>query len=61
MHYDSSMIPADPMMQPLMGKVMQGLATPEEKKQFGVLWQSRVENILLSEELWDTMVTITKG
>ena len=61
MHYDSSMIPGDPMMQPLMGKTMQGLATEEEKKQFGVLWQARVENILLSEELWDTMVTITKG
>ena len=61
MYYDSSMIPADPMMQPLMGKVMQGSATTKEKKQFGVLWQSRVENILLSEELWDSMVTITKG
>ena len=61
LHYDSSMIPGDPMMQPLMGKTMQGLATPEEKKQFGILWQARVENILLSEELWDTMVTITKG
>jgi len=59
--YNASMIPADPMMQPLMGKALQGLATDEERKQFGTLWQARVEKILLSEELWDTMVTITKG
>ncbi len=59
--YDSSMVPGDPMMQPLMGKCMQGLATPEEKKEFGRLWQARVEKILLSTELWDTMITITKG
>ena len=61
LNYDASMIPGDPMMQPLMGKVMQGLATEEEKKQFGVLWQARVENILLSTDLWDSMVTTTKG
>jgi hypothetical protein len=61
LNYNASMIPGDPMMQPLMGKVMQGLATEEEKKQFGVLWQARVENILLSTDLWNTMVTTTKG
>ncbi len=61
LNYDASMIPADPMMQPLMGKALQGQATDEEKKQFGVLWQARVEKILLSEELWESMVTITKG
>jgi len=56
--YDSSMIPADPMMQPLMGKCMQGVATPEEKKEFGRLWQARVEKILLSTDLWNQMITI---
>ncbi len=61
LNYDASMIPADPMMQPLIGKALQGQATDEEKKQFGVLWQARVEKILLSEELWESMVTITKG
>ena len=59
--YDASMIPSDPMMQPLMGKCMQGVATPEEKKAFGTLWQARVEKILLSKDLWDKMITITKG
>jgi len=59
--YNPSMVPADAMMQPLMGKCMQGLASEGEKKQFGKLWQERVEKILLSENLWDQMITITKG
>ena len=57
--YNPSMIGADPMMQPLMGKAMQGQASDEEKKEFGRLWQARVEKILLSTELWDDMITIT--
>jgi hypothetical protein len=59
--YNASMIPADPMMQALMGKAMQGLANDDEKKEFGRLWQARVENILLSTELWDQMITIEKA
>jgi hypothetical protein len=59
--YNPSMIPADPMMQPLMGKAMQGLASGDEKKEFGRLWQARVEKILLSTELWDQMITIEKA
>jgi hypothetical protein len=61
LNYNASMIPADPMMQPLMGKALQGQASQEEKKEFGRLWQARVEKILLSETLWDSMVSITKG
>ena len=59
--YDPSMIPADPMMQTLMGKAMQGIASKEEKKEFGQLWQARVEKILLSTELWDQMITIKES
>ena len=59
--YNPSMIGADPMMQPLMGKAMQGLASDEEKKEFGRLWQARVEKILLSTDLWNDMIKITKG
>jgi formylmethanofuran dehydrogenase subunit E len=58
--YDSSMIPADPMMHPLMGKAMQGLASENEKKEFGRLWQARVEKILLSTDMWDKMITVKK-
>ncbi len=56
--YDASVIPADPMMKPLMAKSLQGNATPEEKAQFKQLWQGRVERILLSQDLWDQMITI---
>ena len=59
--YNPSIIGADPQMQPLMGKAMQGLASEEEKKTFGKLWQARVEKILLSTTLWDTMITVKKG
>jgi len=58
--YDPSSVLPDPMMQPLMGKSMQGLASNEEKKAFGKLWQERVEKILLSTELHDTLVTVQK-
>jgi len=58
--YNPSMIPADAMMQPLMGKCMQGLASEGERKQFGKLWQARVEKILLGTENWDKMISISK-
>jgi formylmethanofuran dehydrogenase subunit E len=57
-NYDASIVPPNPNMKPLMGKLVQGIATPEEKKLFGELWQQRVETILLSTDLWDRMVTI---
>jgi hypothetical protein len=59
--YNPSMIPADPNMKPLMGKCMQGLASKEEQKAFGELWQARVEKILLSTDLWDRIITIKEG
>ena len=59
--YNPSIIPADPWMQPLMGKCLQGLASEEEKETFGALWQSRVEDILLSTDLWDQMITVEKS
>lgn len=43
--YDPSTIPANPKQQALMGKIMQDIATIEEKKEFGLLWQERVEAI----------------
>jgi hypothetical protein len=43
--YNPSSIPGNPMQQELMQKIMQGIATPEEKISFGKLWQQRVENI----------------
>jgi len=43
--YNPSGIPGSPLQQQLMQKIMQGIATPEEKIKFGQLWQERVENI----------------
>jgi hypothetical protein len=43
--YDHSSVAGNPKMQELMGKLMQGVATTEEKKEFGELWQERVEAI----------------
>jgi len=44
--YNPSSIPGNPIQQQLMQKIMQGVATKEEKITFGQLWQNRVENIL---------------
>lgn len=43
--YNPSTIMPNPNMQPLMQKMMKGIATPEELKMFGDLWQDRVERI----------------
>jgi len=43
--YDPSSVKPDPSMQPLMQKVMQGMADEDEFKEFGRLWQQRVEKI----------------
>lgn len=43
--YDPSSIAPSPEMQPLMAKMMQGTANPDELKQFGELWQDRVKRI----------------
>ncbi len=57
--YNPSMVPGHPEQQVLMQKIMQGVATPEEKKRFGELWQSRVRRILLETDLWPQMVTVS--
>jgi len=43
--YNPSSIQGNPLQQELMQKIMQGVATPEERISFGKLWQQRVENI----------------
>ena len=43
--YDPSSIQGDPKQQQLMQKIMQNMATPEEKIEFGKLWQQRVSDI----------------
>jgi formylmethanofuran dehydrogenase subunit E len=43
--YDPSCIKGDPLITTLMQKMMQGVASEDEKNAFGKLWQQRVENI----------------
>lgn len=43
--YNPSSIIPNPAMQPLMQKMMQGAATSDELKEFGRLWQDRVQRI----------------
>lgn len=44
-YYDPSSIGGSPKMQQLMQKMMGGMATPAEIKEFGALWQDRVKRI----------------
>jgi len=43
--YDPSSVAPKPEMGPLMQKLMGGVATPEEAKEFGAVWQDRVKRI----------------
>ncbi len=43
--YDPSGIPGHPRQQEIMERMMQGMATPEDKAEFGAMWQQRVEAI----------------
>jgi len=43
--YDASSIPVDSRISLLMQRCIQDRASKEETKEFGVLWQNRVENI----------------
>jgi len=48
--YDPSTIGGDPRQNELMQKLMQGVASKEEKELFGTLWQQRVEDILKNKD-----------
>ncbi len=47
-YYNPNVVPPLPDMQPLMQKVMGGIAEPEDVKAFGIFWQERVERILIN-------------
>ncbi|MCP4989607.1 MAG: hypothetical protein GY928_27205 [Colwellia sp.] len=49
-YYDASSIAADANMHVLMQACMQGVANAQQKKEFGKLWQVRVENIAKNVE-----------
>lgn len=43
--YNPDLIAPNPKISNLMKKIMKGEATIEERKEFGRLWQERVQNI----------------
>lgn len=45
--YNASAVSGNSKMQVLMQKLIQGVASEDEKKEFGNLWQARVKMILL--------------
>lgn len=48
--YNPSQIAPNPDMQPLMQKMMQGVATDNDLQEFGALWQDRVKRIFENKE-----------
>lgn len=44
-YYDPSSIGGSAKMQPLMQKIMMGMASEEDSREFGMLWQDRVKRI----------------
>ena len=44
--YNPNLIPGSPKIQELMPRVLSGSASAEERREFGELWQSRVEQIV---------------
>ncbi len=54
--YDPSGVPGHPRQQEIMQRLMQGMATPEDKAEFGGMWQQRVAKILASV---DQVTTVT--
>ncbi len=53
--YNPASIESDPLMQPLMKKILTGVLNQEEKATFKELWQARVAKIL---ENFDKVITI---
>lgn len=53
--YNLASIEIDPLMQPLMKKILTGVLNQEEKATFKELWQARVAKIL---ENFDKVITI---
>lgn len=58
-YYDPNVVPPLPDMQLLMKKVMDGSADTEEIRAFGILWQERVERILIGNRDKADMLRVT--
>ena len=58
LNLNTSIVPGDPNMQPLMQKTLMGQASKDEAEEFAKLWQARVEYMLLKPELWEEIAGV---
>ncbi len=56
--YNPQGVPANPNMQALLQKSMQGVATDDEKKLFGQYWQERVKEILTNYKNYSGLIRV---
>ncbi len=56
--YNPSCVQPHPNMQPLLQKIMHKTATDEERKEFGSLWQERVEKILINYRDYPELIEV---
>ncbi len=54
--YDPSSIPGNPRQMEIMQRMVQGMATPEDKAEFGGMWQQRIEKIFTNI---DQVITVS--
>ena len=57
--YNPQVVPANPNMQSLMQKLMQNSASEDEAREFGKLWQLRVEEILCNGDKYPDLIKIS--
>lgn len=58
---DLGKVPGDPRCGPLLGAILAGKASDDERSLFAELWQQRVERILLDTQNHPEMLTLTPG
>ena len=57
--YDASSIPVAPTMRELLQRMLTGQATPDEAREFGLLWQDRVKRVLIDQADSPGVITLT--
>ncbi len=58
--YNPSIVAPSPQMQPLMQKIMGGVASDDEKREFGKLWQERVKMIVVDNAKNSDVIRVVK-
>jgi hypothetical protein len=59
--YHPEIVPPAPAMKELMQKTMMGVASADERREFGLLWQERVRRILIDHADHAELVIVSGG